>query len=57
MKPDVVVGVSVVDNPITPNFTPFKLNIYEDLCLGKKLGSPSYENKLAPKFGEFFEFK
>jgi hypothetical protein len=41
MKPEVVVGVSVVESPITPNFTPFKLNTYDDLCFGKKLGSPS----------------
>lgn len=57
MKPDVEVGVSVVESPITPNFIPFKLKISEDLCLGKKLGSPFSEYRLAPSEGEFFALR
>lgn len=57
MKPEVVIGVSMVASPITPTFIPFRSKIYEDLCFGRKLGSPSSEYRFAASEGEFLALR
>lgn len=57
MNPEVVVGVSVVARPIKPSLIPLSSKISADLWRGRKLGSPSSENKLAASEVEFLAFR